>query len=80
MNQEQQFLLKNLQNMIAYIKQESETKIKKIQSEAVKDAELCNQKFNLSKIPSYQSSKGKNQREDLKGDRRVQGQNEDVNI
>jgi hypothetical protein len=53
MNQEQQFLLKNLQNMIAYIKQESETKIKKIQSEATKDAELCIIISNPSKITSH---------------------------
>lgn len=40
MNQEQQFLLKNLQNMIIYIKQESETKIKQIQKDAIDKAEL----------------------------------------
>jgi hypothetical protein len=40
MNQEQQFLLKNLQNMIYYIKQESETKIKQIQKDAIDKAEL----------------------------------------
>jgi hypothetical protein len=40
MNQEQQFLLKNLQNMIYYIKQESDTKIKQIQKDAIDKAEL----------------------------------------
>jgi len=34
MNQEQQFLVKNLQNMISYIKSETEKKVKTIRSES----------------------------------------------
>lgn len=40
MNQDQQFLLKNLQNMIKYIQQETEKKVQIIKKDAIKDAEL----------------------------------------
>ena len=40
MNQDQQFLLKNLQNMIKYIQQETEKKVQIIKKEALKDADL----------------------------------------
>ncbi len=40
MNQDQQFLLKNLQNMIKYIQQETEKKVLIIKKEALRDADL----------------------------------------
>ena len=40
MNQDQQFLLKNLQNMIKYIQQETEKKVQIIKKEALRDADL----------------------------------------
>ncbi len=40
MNQDQQFLLKNLQNMIKYIQQETEKKVQIIKKDALKDADL----------------------------------------
>ena len=40
MNQDQQFLLKNLQKMIQYIKQETEKKVSNIKKEADKEANL----------------------------------------
>lgn len=40
MNQDQQFLVKNLQNMIKYIQQETEKKVQIIKKEAGKDADL----------------------------------------
>lgn len=40
MNQDQQFLVKNLQNMIKYIQQETEKKVNNIKKEASKDADL----------------------------------------
>jgi vacuolar-type H+-ATPase subunit E/Vma4 len=40
MIQDQQFLLKNLQNMIKYIQQETEKKVQIIKKEALKDADL----------------------------------------
>jgi hypothetical protein len=46
MNQDQQFLLKNLQNMIKYIQQETEKKVQIIKKDAIKDAELGNKIFN----------------------------------
>lgn len=42
MSQEQQFLLKNLQNMISYIKGETDKKAKTIRSEAESQANACN--------------------------------------
>jgi hypothetical protein len=44
MNQDQQFLLKNLQNMIKYIQQETEKKVQIIKKDAIKDAELGKKK------------------------------------
>jgi len=41
-NQEQQFLLKNLQNMVSYIKNETEKKAKTIRNEADSTANACN--------------------------------------
>ncbi len=41
MNQEQQFLVKNLQNMISYIKSETEKKVKTIRSESDSQANAC---------------------------------------
>lgn len=40
MNQDQQFLLKNLQNMIKYIQAETDKKVAIIKKDALKDAEL----------------------------------------
>ena len=40
MNQDQQFLLNNLQKMIQYIKQETEKKVSNIKKEADKEANL----------------------------------------
>jgi hypothetical protein len=40
MNQDQQFILNNLQKMIEYIKQETEKKVQIINKEAQKDADL----------------------------------------
>lgn len=40
MNQDQQFLLKNLQNMIKYIQQETEKKVQIIKKDALRDADL----------------------------------------
>jgi len=45
MNQDQQFLLKNLQNMIKYIQQETEKKVQIIKKDAIKDAELGKYNF-----------------------------------
>lgn len=45
MNQDQQFLLKNLQNMIKYIQQETEKKVQIIKKEALRDADLGNIKL-----------------------------------
>ncbi len=45
MNQDQQFLLKNLQNMIKYIQQETEKKVQIIKKDAIKDAELGKYKY-----------------------------------
>ena len=45
MNQDQQFLLKNLQNMIKYIQAETEKKVQIIKKEAVKDADLGTNTF-----------------------------------
>jgi len=42
MNQDQQFMLKNLQNMINYIKSETEKKVAAIQNEAKRSAEASN--------------------------------------
>ncbi len=42
MNPDQQFLVKNLQNMIKYIQQETEKKVQIIKKEAGKDADLGN--------------------------------------
>ena len=39
MNQDQQFMLKNLQNMINYIKTETDKKVQNIQNEAKRSAE-----------------------------------------
>jgi hypothetical protein len=40
MNQDQNFLVKNLQNMCDYIRQETDKKAALIKKEAIKDAEL----------------------------------------
>jgi hypothetical protein len=40
MNQDQEFILKNLKNMISYIKQETEKKVQLIRKEAVREADL----------------------------------------
>lgn len=40
MNPDQEFILKNLKNMISYIKGETEKKVANIKKEAVKDADL----------------------------------------
>jgi hypothetical protein len=40
MNQDQQFLVKNLQNMIRHIQQETEKKVNSIKKEAGKEADL----------------------------------------
>ena len=45
MNQDQAFLVKNLQNMIQYIKQETDKKIQIIEKEALRDADLEKTKF-----------------------------------
>lgn len=42
MNQDQSFLVKNLQNMCDYIRQETDRKAALIKKEAIKDAELGN--------------------------------------
>ena len=40
MNQDQQFLVNNLQKMIKYIQQETDKKVQMIKKEAAKDADL----------------------------------------
>jgi hypothetical protein len=40
MNPDQQFLLKNLQNMVKYIQQETDKKVSIIKKDAEKEAEL----------------------------------------
>ena len=50
MNQDQSFLVKNLQNMCDYIRQETDKKAALIKKEAIKDAELGKKIVILRKI------------------------------
>ncbi len=47
MNQDQQFLVRNLQNMIKYIQQETNKKVQGIQKDALRDADLGEPYTNL---------------------------------
>lgn len=65
MNQDQQFMLKNLQNMINYIKSETDKKVQNIQNEAKRSAE-ANKSAYLEPLKAEISSKIKKELDEYK--------------